>query len=128
MTILEIILIATSSLLAIAAVALLIYAATKEAKIRKLSIDHAIVVAEFAKVLEKQNNQSIEETEGFLKFVSDSRDWAFQYIEDVQSAIEEYRKVADVAPVSKEITVAQAEELSAAYDKLMSFLPEENLL
>lgn len=128
LTILEIILISLTSLFAIATVALLVYAAKKESQLRSSNIDKAIIMGELAKILDKESSKSVEETEGFLKFVSESRDWAFQYIEDVQSAIEEYRKVADVAPVSKEITVAQAEELSAAYDKLISFLPEENLL
>ncbi len=128
MTLLEIVLVAASSLLAIASVALLIYAAKKEYQLRKITVDKAVILAEFAKVLEKQNNQSVEETEGFLKFVSESRDWAFQYIEDVQTALEEYRLVADVMPLSVSVSVEQATEYSAAYDKLMSFLPEENLL
>lgn len=83
---------------------------------------------EFSSLLDKQQLKPIEETEGFLKFVSESRDWAFTYIEDVQSAIEEYRLIADIIPISKEMSIQQAEQLSAAYDRLMSFLPEENLL
>lgn len=128
LTILEIILIALSSLLAISSVALLIYGAKRESQVRQLNIDKAVVMAELAKILDKQENKNIEETEGFLKFVSESRDWAFQYIEDVQAALEEYRQVADTIPLSKEISVEVAEKNAAAYDKLMSFLPEENLL
>ena len=73
-------------------------------------------------------NKSLEQTEGFVKFISESREWAFVYIENVQEALEEYRQIADVVPISKDMTVEQAEKLSKAYDKIMSFLPEENLL
>lgn len=128
LTILEIILIALTSLFAISTVALLVYAARKESQLRSTNIDKAIIMGELAKILDKESSKSVEETEGFLKFVSESRDWAFQYIEDVQKAIDEYRLIADTMPISKDITVAKAEELSASYDKLISFLPEENLL
>lgn len=128
LTILEIILISLTSLFAITTVALLVYAAKKESQLRSANIDKAIIMGELAKILDKESSKSVEETEGFLKFVSESRDWAFQYIEDVQKAIDEYRLIADTMPISKDITVAQAEELSASYDKLISFLPEENLL
>lgn len=128
LTILEIILIALTSLFAISTVALLVYAARKESQLRSTNMDKAIIMGELAKILDKESSKSVEETEGFLKFVSESRDWAFQYIEDVQKAIDEYRLIADTMPISKDITVAKAEELSASYDKLISFLPEENLL
>jgi hypothetical protein len=85
-------------------------------------------MAHLEKLEEAKGLKSIEQTEGFMKFISESRDWAFTYIEEVQAALEEYRKIADVIPISKDMTVQQAEELSKAYDAIMSFLPEENLL
>ncbi len=91
-------------------------------------IDNFILLTELDKMVQEKENKSVEQSDGFLKFVSESRDWAFEYIEEVQQAIEEYRKIADVIPISKDITVEQAEKLSAAYDKIVSFLPEENLL
>jgi hypothetical protein len=98
---------------------LLISTAKREKQVRQLTLDKAILITEFAKVLEKQNNQSIEETEGFLKFVSDSRDWAFTYIEDVQQAIQAY----DVA-----LSTDDAVVINIAYKKLISFLPDEGLV
>jgi hypothetical protein len=90
--------------------------------------DNLILMAHLEKLEEAKGLKSIEQTEGFMKFISESRDWAFTYIEEVQAALEEYRKIADVIPISKDMTVQQAEELSKAYDAIMSFLPEENLL
>ena len=116
---LHIVLIILSSLFAITSTMLLISTAKREKRVRQLTLDKAVLITEFAKVLEKQNNQSIEETEGFLKFVSDSRDWAFTYIEDVQQAIQAY----DVA-----LSTDDAVVINLAYKKLISFLPDEGLV
>jgi hypothetical protein len=43
---------------------------------------------------EIENEKKIEDSEGFLKFVSDSRDWAFLYIEEVQTALQKFDKNA----------------------------------
>lgn len=91
-------------------------------------VDAATLVEQIQKMADAQGNKAIEETDGFLRFLSESRDWAFQYIEDVQVAIEEYRQIADVIPISKDMSLQQAEQLSGAYDRLVAFLPEENLL
>ena len=80
-----------------------------------------------------KNNESskIEETEGFLKFVSQSRDWAFQYIERVQIAIKKFQDVFHPIAVQyykdKEQPINQEEfgELFAAYKKLVEELPDE---
>lgn len=119
LTILEIVLIVMTSLFAISTVALLVYAAKGERKIRQLTIDKAIFMGELAKMLEKQDNKAIEETEGFLKFISESRDWAFTYIEDVQQALMTY----DVA-----LSTDDAKIINDAYKKLISFLPEDDVV
>jgi len=119
LNLLDVALIILSSLFAIISTMLLISTAKREKQVRQLTLDKAILITEFAKVLEKQNNQSIEETEGFLKFVSDSRDWAFTYIEDVQQAIQAY----DVA-----LSTDDAIVINIAYKKLISFLPDEGLV
>jgi hypothetical protein len=92
------------------------------------NLNFMTVVEKFVKLSEQTDGKSIEQTDGFVKFISESRDWAFDYIENVQAAIEDYRVIADATPVSKDITVEQAKELSRTYDNLISFLPEENLL
>ena len=78
-------------------------------------------------------NAKLEQTDGFLKFVSESRDWAFQYIEEVQTALSEFDKSVD--PLLKwamRFGILNGEtahtkilsEISEAYDKLKSVLPE----
>jgi hypothetical protein len=98
---------------------LLISTAKKEKQVKMLTLDKAILITEFAKVIEKQNNQSVEETEGFLKFVSESREWAFTYIEDIQQALMAY----DVA-----LSTDNAKVINDAYKKLISFLPDDDLV
>lgn len=94
----------------------------------QLEIDCNVYFEELSRHIANQDSQAIEETQGFMRFVSESREKAFEYIASVQEAIEEYRKIADVVPLSHDMTVEQAEKLSKAYDKLMDFLPKEDLI
>jgi hypothetical protein len=77
---------------------------------------------------------SIENSEGFLRFVSESRDWAFQYIEEVQTALQEFttdiepeiayfKEYGDIASMSP--NYYSMKKISAAYDKLKEVLPKE---
>jgi hypothetical protein len=85
---------------------------------------------------EQQNNKTDKEksNEDFLKFVSDSRDWAYQYIEDVQEKINKF--ISDLEP-----EIAYFDEygiigegyphyhsmkkISGAYKELKKLLPED---
>ena len=102
------------------------YLNTKK-KLKQMTIDAAIISFEFQQLLAERDAKPLEETQGFIKFISESRDWAFTYIEDVQNAIKEYQKIADVVPISKDMTIDQAEKLSQSYDKLINFLPTEEV-
>lgn len=88
-------------------------------------IDSTIYLSKLNEAISSQSERSAEETEGFVKFLSNSREVAFQYIEDVQKAILEYREIADIVPLSHDMSVEMAKDLSAAYDKLINFLPQE---
>jgi len=75
-----------------------------------------------------------ESNEAFLKFVSDSRDWAYQYIDDVQSSLskfitdiepeiayfDEYGVVGDAYPHYHSM-----KKISGAYKELKKMLPED---
>lgn len=86
---------------------------------------------ELEKALKNTDKQKIEETEGFLKFVSQSRDWAFQYIERVQVAIKNFQDVFHPIAVEyykdKEKPISQDDfgKLFEAYKKLVDELPDE---
>jgi hypothetical protein len=71
--------------------------------------------------------------EAFLKFVSDSRDWAYQYIDDAQVSINKF--ITDIEPeiaYFDEYGIASSayphyhsmKKISVAYKELKKLLPE----
>lgn len=85
-----------------------------------------------SKLSEEISKNSIENSDGFLKFVTQSRDWAFQYIEDVQEKISKFVEVAGKRleyfdkhgrSVPSPHTDAM-EEILKEYRELISVLPE----
>lgn len=76
---------------------------------------------------------NVAHEEGFVRFLTMSRDWAYTYIEDVQSAIKQfkdtagpqidhYKKYGDVmwTPLHD-----QFQKVTEAYDNLIKVLPED---
>ena len=74
------------------------------------------------------------DSDAFLKFVSDSRDWAYQYIEDVQESLNKF--ITDIEPeiaYFDEYGVASSayphyhsmKKISGAYKELKKVLPED---
>ena len=91
-------------------------------------------------LLENANNKSATEdknlntNEGFVKFLSDSRDWAFAYIEEVQTILRKF--VSEVGPeIDHYRKFGQAvdgpnndslDKISNAYSELEKVLPKED--
>lgn len=92
---------------------------------------------EYIKVLQDNKEDKTEDQthkENFLKFLSDSRDWAYQYIEDVQSGLtkfvneiepeisyfDEYGVVGDAYPHYHSM-----KKISQEYKELKKLLPTE---
>jgi hypothetical protein len=99
------------------------------------------IIANAVKVLMMQeenyeNNKTDKEkaNEDFLKFVSDSRDWAYQYIDEVQTSLnkfitdiepdivyfKEYGDLGSMAP-----NYYSMKKISTAYEELKKLLPED---
>jgi hypothetical protein len=55
----------------------------------QLKLDKLSLISRLEKELDARESVSLEQTDGFVKFLSESRDWAFNYIEDVQQSIQE---------------------------------------
>jgi hypothetical protein len=69
-----------------------------------------------------------EVKESFLKFVSDSREWAFAYIEEVQNEIlliSDDMKPAIEKLESKKRKTSEEKIIIAAYNKINNLLPEQ---
>jgi hypothetical protein len=75
-----------------------------------------------------------KESDAFLKFISDSRDWAYQYIDDVQEGINKFiKEVEPEIAYFDEYGVASSayphyhsmKKISLAYKELKTLLPED---
>jgi hypothetical protein len=102
----------------------------------KLYVDN-FALEEYIKTLknikEDKSDQQIHQ-ENFLKFLSDSRDWAFNYIEDVQSGLNKF--VGDIEPeinyfkeygdiASMHPNYYSLKKITEAFEELKKLLPKE---
>lgn len=104
-------------------------------KVRKLSKENLEVKTTLVDVYRNGLIETDQAKEDFIKFISDSREWAFDYIENVQKELNKF-----VSAVDKDIKhfdefgiVASAsphyetlKNISEAYKQLKILLPEED--
>jgi hypothetical protein len=95
---------------------------------------HKHMLGQKIEELQKElSTKELSETDGFVKFISQSRDWAFEYIEEVQKALTEFDK--EVAPqlewantygrlAGDTVHTNTVNIVSEAYKKLKAVLPE----
>jgi hypothetical protein len=100
----------------------------------KLSIDH-VALQKFIESLKLDDITEQEvHKENFIKFLSDSRDWAFSYIEDVQTELKKFieeiepeinyfNEYGDIA--SMQPNYYSLKKISNAYYELSKLLPKE---
>ena len=80
------------------------------------NIDKNVVSKKLEDTLAVVNNTNIEDKDGFIRFLSQSREWAFGYIEDVQGSIKNLSTAMDSGDEAK---------ISSAYHELLKHMPEE---
>ncbi len=104
-------------------------------EIVQLQIDKGILTSKIKEEIEKRNSSDIENSDGFLKFISQSRDWAFDYIEQVQAALLEFKNRVEPQILYAKTygtTVGQSphtiiiDRISDAYDDLAKVMPENS--
>lgn len=93
------------------------------------NIKNSVMMQELLNIKEKEELDG-DSSDGFLKFVSQSRDWAFDYIETAQDGIKEfidsvgsdidYMDTYRPPIISEEVT----DRLINSYRKLKELLPE----
>ena len=81
----------------------------------QLAADKITLLLQLDKLAETRDIKSVEDTQGFIKFLSESRDWAFNYIEDVQTGISEYVLALDNG---------DPDRIAESLEKLVGMLPE----
>jgi hypothetical protein len=83
---------------------------------------------------QESKTEKEQSNEDFLKFISDSRDWAYQYIDEVQEGLNKF--IADIEPeivyFDEYGVVGSAyphyysmKKISGAYKELKALLPED---
>ena len=106
----------------------------KTIEILRLSIDNTVLSDKLIETLDIQVDRSDDTSGAFLKFVSDSRDWAYQYIEDVQESLNKF--ISDIEPeilyfdtygdlMGAEPNYNSMKKISGSYKELKKLLPEE---
>ena len=102
-------------------------------RIQEFEIRASLLEQGFKKTLEK-TSPAIENSEGFLRFVSESRDWAFEYIEEVQKVLNEF--VSEVDPLIEYFdkygdsvgmvpNYEAMKHISSEFKKLKNLLPKD---
>ena len=104
----------------------------KRIKVLAISL---VKVENFISSTKKDEKDNDVHKENFIKFLSDSRDWAYQYIEDVQSGLNKFVDTvdADIAYFDEYGDVLSVERpdyaamknISKAYKELKTLLPVE---
>lgn len=103
----------------------------------KLVVDNIALSNFIDSKLEIDKSDQEVHKENFLKFLSDSRDWAFEYIEDVQSGLTKF--VDDIKPeieyfkeygdiVSMSPNYYSMKKITEAYDELIKLLPKDDIV
>jgi intergrase/recombinase len=82
----------------------------------QLALEKYSISVKLQKLAAEKDSKQLEQTEGFMRFISESRDQAFKYIEDVQDAIQ-----------ALDSFKRGTKEFNEAYKVLISFLPEKNI-
>jgi threonyl-tRNA synthetase len=57
----------------------------------QITLDQNILMTKLAEELKRKEEVSLEKTDGFLKFISESRELAFEYIEAMQEALVKFK-------------------------------------
>jgi hypothetical protein len=107
---------------------------TTASKLLQVSIEKTVISEKLLDLSAKSLMQSDNTSDAFLKFVSDSRDWAYQYIDDVQLSLNKF--ITDIEPeiaYFDEYGIASSayphyhsmKKISGAYKELKKLLPED---
>ena len=96
-------------------------------------MDKHLLIQKLDELSKELSSRELSETDGFVKFISQSRDWAFEYIEEVQKVLNEFDE--EIAPrlnwantygktAGDTVHTETITKISEAYDKLKSVLPK----
>lgn len=92
------------------------------------TIDKNTIANQLMQITSNKKIKDIEEKDGFIKFLSDSRDSAFDYIEEVQQTLYLFKdELEPIVEANRESGAASEsmQRVVKAYDQVMSLLPAD---
>jgi uncharacterized protein YwgA len=98
----------------------------------KAHVDKNLITDKLSELAQEPKDKADPAAEAFLKFISDSRDWAYQYIDEVQQSLDKF--ISDVEPeilyfdtygdlMSAEPNYNSMKKISASVKELKKLLP-----
>lgn len=79
------------------------------------------------KALEEISNLGpIDSNDGFVRFLSQSREWAYEYIDNVQGSFKEFDAEISYQLLKESLNAEDIEKLSMAYSALKQSIMPEN--
>ena len=87
-------------------------------------IDREAIEERLLELLANTDSSNVEQTEGFVRFVSESRDAAFSYIEDVQQTLAPLREAVGLLS-SSPIKAADRKKAILIIETAIGNLPED---
>lgn len=98
-------------------------------KFLESSIEKALIAEKLESELLKNSKTVSSDEQGFVNFLSQSRDWAFEYIESVQATIKDFQ--SEVLPIIDGLEKENIEDfklstikMAESSKKLIKLLPE----
>jgi hypothetical protein len=100
----------------------------------KAHVDKTLISEKLSDMAQESKDKTDSTSEAFLKFVSDSRDWAYQYIDEVQEGLNKF--ITDVGPeidYFREYGAVGAmapnyysmKKITESYEELKKLLPDD---
>ncbi len=100
----------------------------------KAHVDKTLISEKLSDMNQAYEDKTDSTSEAFLKFVSDSRDWAYQYIDEVQASLNKFitdvepeinyfKEYGDIGAMSP--NYHSMKKISNSYDELKKLLPDD---
>jgi anaerobic C4-dicarboxylate transporter len=93
----------------------------------QIYVDNTVLSERVATLAAEKDANSLKDDDGFIAFLSNSREWAFSYIEEVQEAIQKFKDLA--GPSINKLSDSQDADvklITEAYNNLVEILPDED--
>lgn len=93
-------------------------------KVLQSEVNNHILTVQLDEMIRDSAEKTIEQTDGFLKFISESRDWAFSYIEKAQGKVVAFGDTLEPLLHEDFLGKEDIDILATAYADLLDILPE----